>query len=182
LRYSHDRLSASLTAYRQRLRDEIVTIFPPPSFLGTTVNLDSTSHRQGLEAEFGWHLADRLRLSATYAYVDATEPDSVSGAQVREFRRPKHSGSLALDGASGKLSYGASLAYVGRHFDSRDVLPFDRVTLGSYWLADARVSYAVRPGLQLFARMTNALNQTHQDVFTYRTEPRAVYVGLRLAR
>jgi vitamin B12 transporter len=71
---------------------------------------------------------------------------------------------------------------VGRHFDSRDVFPFDRVALGSYWLADARVSYAVRPGVALFARVTNALDQKYQDVFTYRTEPRAAYVGLRLAR
>ena len=182
LRYSRSSVSASLTAYRQRLHDEIVTIFPPPRFLGTTINLDSTSRRQGVEAEFGWHIADRLRLTASYAYLDATEPDSVSGAQVREVRRPKHSGSVAVDGSTGRLSYGASLAYVGRHFDSRDVFPFDRVTLAPYWLADARLSYAVRPGIELFGRLTNALDQTYQDVFTYRTEPRAAYVGIRLAR
>ena len=182
LRYSRSSVSASLTAYRQRLHDEIVTIFPPPRFLGTTINLDSTSRRQGVEAEFGWHIADPLRLTASYAYLDATEPDSVSGAQVREVRRPKHSGSVAVDGSTGRLSYGASLAYVGRHFDSRDVFPFDRVTLAPYWLADARLSYAVRPGIELFGRLTNALDQTYQDVFTYRTEPRAAYVGIRLAR
>ena len=182
LRYSRSSVSASLTAYRQRLHDEIVTIFPPPRFLGTTINLDSTSRRQGVEAEFGWHIADRLRLTASYAYLDATEPDSVSGAQVREVRRPKHSGSVAVDGSTGRLSYGASLAYVGRHFDSRDVFPFDRVTLAPYWLADARLSYAVRPGIELFGRLTNALDQTYQDVFTYRTEPRAAYVGISLAR
>jgi vitamin B12 transporter len=100
---------------------------------------------------------------------------------VRELRRPKHSGSVALDGALGRLTYGASLAYVGRHFDSRDVFPFDRVALGSYWLADARVSYTVRRGVELFARMTNALDQNYQDVFSYRTQPRAIYAGIRLA-
>jgi len=182
LRYSRSSLSASLTGYRQRLHDEIVTIFPPPTFFGTTVNLDSTSRRQGVEAEIAWHMADRLRLTVTYAYLEATEPDSASGAQVREIRRPKNSGSIALDGSIARLSYGASLAYVGRHFYSRDVFPFDRVALGSYWLADARVSYALRPGVELFARVTNALDQKYQDVLTYRTEPRAAYVGLRLAR
>jgi vitamin B12 transporter len=181
LHYDRQAISASLTAYRQRLHDEIVTIFPPPTFLGTTLNLDSTSRRQGIEAELQWHIDDRLRLSASYAYLDATEPGTTSGVEVRELRRPKHSGSVALDGALGRLTYGASLAYVGRHFDSRDVFPFDRVALGSYWLADARVSYTVRRGVELFARMTNALDQNYQDVFSYRTEPRAIYAGIRLA-
>jgi vitamin B12 transporter len=55
------------------------------------------------------------------------------------------------------------------------------VTLGSYWLADARIAYSVWPGVELFARTTNALNQRYQDVFGYRTERRAVYAGLRLS-
>jgi vitamin B12 transporter len=102
--------------------------------------------------------------------------------QVHELRRPKHSGSLALDGSTGRFSYGGSLAYVGRHFDQRDTFPFDRVTLASYWLAGARVAYAVRPGVELFGRISNALNQRYADVFGYRTEKRAVYAGLRLTR
>jgi len=182
LRFQRGRVNASLTAYRQRLHDEIATIFPPPTFLGTTINLDSESQRQGIEAEFGWKLGDQLRLGASYAYLDATEPDTSSGAQVREHRRPKHSGSVTIDGASGRLNYGASIAYVGRHFDSRDTFPFDAVALSSYWLADARLGYSIRPGIEVYARMANALNQKYQDVFSYRTEPRAVYAGVRFSR
>jgi vitamin B12 transporter len=181
LRFRHEAVSASLTAYRQRLHDEIVTVFPPPTFIGTTLNLNTTSRRQGVEAEFGWQLGERLRLSATYAYLDATEPDRIAGTQVRELRRPKHSGSLTADGAAGRLTYGASLSYVGRHFDSRDSFPFDRVALGSYWLAGGRLAYAVRPGIELFARGSNLLDQHYEDVFGYRTEGRAVYAGVRLA-
>jgi vitamin B12 transporter len=96
-------------------------------------------------------------------------------------RRPKHSGSIALDGASGRFSYGASLAFVGHRFDTRDNFPFDRVTLGSYWLADTRLGYSITPAIEVFARMSNALNQRYEDVFGYRTEPRAVYAGIRLA-
>ena len=87
-----------------------------------------------------------------------------------------------MDGSAGKLRYGASLAYVGRHFDNRDTFPFARVALGGYWLADARVSYAVRPGVQVYARGANLLGQRYQDVYSYRTEPRAVYAGVRLSR
>jgi len=179
LRFRRGAVAASITAYRQRLHDEIVTIFPPPSFLGTTINLDSTSRRQGVEAEFSWEPSERLRLGGSYAYLDATEPKAT--AQVRELRRPKHSGSVVIDGALGRLTYGASLAYVGRHFDSRDTFPFDRVALDSYWLAGARLAYEVRPGVELFARGSNLLNQSYEDVFGYRTEGRAVFAGIRLA-
>jgi len=65
--------------------------------------------------------------------------------------------------------------------DNRDIFPFDRLTLGSYWLADARVAYRLRPGIELFARGSNLLDQRYQDVFTYRTEGRALYAGIRLA-
>ena len=52
-----------------------------------------------------------------------------------------------------------------------------RVALGSYWLADARVAYAVRPGIELFARGSNLLDQRYQDVFGYRTEGRGLFAG-----
>jgi vitamin B12 transporter len=182
LRYRHGPFDASLTGYRQRLHDEIVDLFDFSTFLFSTANRHETSHRSGVEATAGWKLGGKLRLSANYTYLKATQPDDATLTQVHELRRPKHSGSLALDGAAGKFTYGGSLAYVGKHFDQRDTFPFDRVTLGSYWLADARVGYALRPGVELFARMSNALGQHYEDVFGYRTEPRAAYAGLRLSR
>ena len=102
--------------------------------------------------------------------------------QVTERRRPKHSGSVGAGWDGRRLRYGASLAYVGAHFDNRDTFPFDRVALGSYWLADARVAYAIRPGIELFARGSNLLDQNYQDAFSYRTEGRALYAGVRLSR
>jgi len=181
LRYRRGPLEASLTGYRQRLHDEIVDVFDPVTFLFSTANRSDTSRRSGVEAQAGWHLADTLRLTANYAYLQATQPDEAGITQVHELRRPKHSGSIAVDGVTGRFTYGASLAYVGRHFDQRDTFPFARVTLGSYWLANARVAYTVKPGVELFARGTNLLGQRYEDVFGYRTEPRAGYIGVRLA-
>ncbi len=175
VRYRRGTVEASLTGYRQRLHDEIV----PTLDFTSTVNRDGISRRSGAEAEFAWHVGDRLRLTATYAFLYATEPAEL--VAVRELRRPKHSGSIAVDGVSGRVTYGVSIAYVGTHFDQRDSFPFDRVELGSYWLAGARVAYAVRPGLELFARGSNLLDQDYRDVFGYRTEGRGLFVGLRLA-
>jgi vitamin B12 transporter len=181
LRFRRGPVAASLTGYRQRLHDEIVDVFDPGTFLSSTINREGTSRRSGVEADLAWQVGDWLRMSANYAYLHATQPDDLTNSHVKEFRRPKHSGSIALDGASGKLSYGASLTYVGAHLDRRDIFPFDVVRLSSYWLGGARIAYAVRPGIELFARAANAFDARYQDVFGYRTEGRSLYAGIRLA-
>jgi vitamin B12 transporter len=181
LRFRRGRVQASLTGYRQRLHDEIVDVFDFTTFLSSTINRAGTSHRSGVEAELAWHIEDRLRLSANYAYLHATQPDNLGDRQLDELRRPRHSGSLAADGAWGHWSYGASLAYVGSHLDRREVAPFDVVRLDSYWLAGARVAYAVRPGIELFARGSNLLDARYEDSAGYRTEGRGLFAGIRLA-
>jgi vitamin B12 transporter len=181
LRYRRGRLEAALTGYRQRLRDEIVDVFDPATFLSSTVNRDGHSRRTGVEAELGWSMGERLSVTTNYAFLDAEEPGSIPVTQLREVRRPRHSGSVALDGRSGRLTYGGSLAYVGARGDINfDVFPAQRVQLKSYWLAGARLAYSLRPGLELFARASNLLDARYQDVFGYRTEGRAIYAGLRL--
>lgn len=180
LRYRRGGLDAALTSYRQRLSDEIVDLFDPETFLSTTVNRAEASRRSGVEAEIGWRLGERLRVAASYAYLRATEPGSALAAQLREIRRPRHSGSIAIDGAVRSFTYAASVTYVGPRFDSDfDLVPAERVRLGSYVLAGARLAYRLRPGLEIFARGSNLLDQRYQDVFGYRTEGRALYAGFR---
>ncbi|MEO8547824.1 MAG: TonB-dependent receptor [Sphingomicrobium sp.] len=182
IRYRNARLQASLTAYRQRLKDEIVDVFDPSTFLSSTVNRGDKSRRSGVEAELGWDLGEALRLTTNYSWLKATEPGSIGSSQVRELRRPRHSGSVALDGAWRRLSYGASIAYTGTHDDMNfDAFPFQTVHLHSYWLGGARIAYAVSSRVELFARAANALDQRYQDVFGYRTEGRSLYAGIRLA-
>ena len=173
--------TGALTAHRQRLTDEIVETFDFETFLGSTVNADGVSRRWGIEAEGSWAPSPALRLTAHYAFVNSTQPDAGLG-DLREVRRPKHSGAVALDGRSGLLSYGASLAYTGARADNNfEVPPFGRVRLGSYWLAGARLAYAIRPGIELFGRVANAFDDRYQDVFAYRTEGRSLHAGIRLA-
>lgn len=181
LRFRRGPIEASLTGYRQRLHDEIIDVYDPATFLSSTVNRDGTSRRSGVEAVLGWQFGEKLRLSANYAYLRATQPDDFADRQVHELRRPKHSGSVAADGASGKWSYGASLAYVGSHLDRRDTFPFDVVGLDSHWLAGARVAYALTPKVELFVRGSNLLDAEYQDVAGYRTEGRGLFAGVRLA-
>ena len=181
IRYARGAVSASLTAYRQRLHNEIVDVFDFNTGLSSTVNRSETSRRSGVEAQVGWTLGEQLRLSANYAYLKATEP-SGTGSPQREARRPKHSGAINADGVIGRLAYGLSMSYVGDHIDTDfETFPFQRVTLSSYWLAGARIAFDVAKGVQLFARTSNAFDADYQDALGYRTEGRSLYAGIRLA-
>ena len=93
-RYRRGSFEASLTGYRQRLHDEIVDVTDSATFLQTTVNRDGVSRRSGIEAEAGWRFGEKLRLSANYAFLHATEPDGST-----ELRRPKHSGAITPPGS-----------------------------------------------------------------------------------
>lgn len=181
LRFRRPSIAASVTAYRQILHDEIVDVFDPVTFQSSTENRDGTSRRWGIEAEFAWRPSPKLRLTATYAYLKASQPDAAADARLEELRRPNHSGSIAADGMAGRWSYGASLAFVGSHLDREEVLPFAIVRLDPYWLAAARVAYDLNPAIQLFARGSNLFDARYQDSAGYRTEGRGVFLGIRLA-
>ena len=182
LRYRKKNWSGALTYYRQRLRNEIVDLFDSSTFLSTTANADGRSRRHGVEAEARWAASDALRLTATYAWLDATEPTAPDGGQIKEQRRPRHSGSVAADGVRGRLSYGAAIAYTGARIDSDfNAFPATRVRLSPYWLANARVAYQLVGPLEAHVRIANAFAERYQDVVGYRTEGRSVHAGLRIA-
>ena len=108
--------NGALTYYRQQLRDEIID---SPNFT-STVNATGISRRQGIEAEAGLTFGKALRLSANYAWLNATEQKVEGVEPKREHRRPRHGGAVVADGEMGRWSYGASLSYAGRHRDRRD--------------------------------------------------------------
>ncbi|QNN65901.1 TonB-dependent receptor [Sphingomonas rhizophila] len=87
LRYRSKAASMALTAYRQRLSNEIVGTYDPGTFLSSTANADGRSRRRGIEAEWRYRPLEWLSLGGSYAWLDASEPD-VSTGQVREQRRP----------------------------------------------------------------------------------------------
>ncbi|QNM83213.1 TonB-dependent receptor [Sphingomonas sabuli] len=183
LRYRNGPIQAALTGYRQRLSDEIVDVFDSATFTSSTENRADVSRRSGLEAEASWSADERLRLTANYSYLRATQPAESLVGQLREVRRPKHSAAIAADGVIGRITYGGSIAYVGRRGDTNfDVFPAQPVKLGAYWLAGARIAYRVAPAIDLFARASNLFDERYQDVFGYRTEGRGLFVGVELGK
>ncbi len=180
LRYRKGPLSGAVTFYRQRLRHEILDIYAFP--LSTTANAERTSRREGIEVEAGYAPSPLARLSATYAWLDASEPRGPMASLVKEQRRPRHSGSIALDGISGRLSYGAAVAYTGARIDTDfDLFPAPRVRLSSYWLASGQLAYRVAGPIEATVRVANSFDADYQDVIGYHTEGRSVHGGIRFA-
>jgi vitamin B12 transporter len=164
----------AVTYYRQNLRDEIVERFDPVTFIATTVNAPGRSRREGVELEAGFTPSPLLNVTAQYAYLDAEEPAG------RELRRPRHSGALVADGVSGKLSYGASLAYSGAHFDRDfDVFPSRLVRLEPYCSANARLAYRLSESLEVFGRVSNAFDDDRSELVGYAREGRTIHGGIR---
>ena len=181
IRYSGSRVGAALSYYRQRLKDEIVDTFDPDTFLSSTANASGKSNRQGIEFEAVYRPSEAIRLTAAYAWLDASQP-AVSSGQVREQRRPKHSGSIAVDGVKGRFGYGAAIAYTGRRDETNfDVFPSQQVKLDPYLLATARLAYRITDHLEGHVRVANALNEEYLDAIGYRTEGRSIHAGLRVA-
>jgi vitamin B12 transporter len=181
LRYSAKQFGGSLAYYQQRLRLEIVDVFDPSTFLSSTTNASGKSKRQGIEFEGYYHPSDALRMTIAYAWLDATEP-SVDSGQSKEQRRPKHSGSVAIDGTHGRLSYGAAISFTGSRIDTDfDLFPAQRVRLGAYWLASAQLAYRLFGQVEAHVRVANAFDDDYQDVVGYRTEGRSIHAGVRVA-
>ena len=106
----------------------------------------------------------------------------MSGGQIKEARRPRHSGSIALDGVVRRFTYGVAVSYTGERSDTDfDLFPARRVRLDPYWLASARIAYPLTEQLEAHVRVANAFDDEYQDAVGYRTEGRSVHAGLRVA-
>lgn len=168
--------SIGITAFSNRLQDEIVDIFDFDTFTSTPVNVEGRSRRRGLELD-GQYRTGALSIGANYTYLDAQERKDANEAAVREARRPRHSANIFAAGIVGPVEIGGSLAYVGKRRDV--VFPAD-VTLNDYLLASMKVGYRISPALEAYARVENAFDADYQDAAGYNTPGRTVYAGLRV--
>jgi vitamin B12 transporter len=52
-------------------------------------------------------------------------------------------------------------------------------TLDDFWLVNAAASYKLSPGVELYGRVENALNENYQEVFGFESAGVAAYAGFR---
>ena len=171
-----------VTYFNANLTDKINGFFFDP-LIGnfTAINLPGESTREGVEVSARFKIAGNLTLGGAYTYTDARDPNG-----VREIRRPPHSAradvAYVFDGGRGTATLAA--IYNGRMDDTAFPLPFffppQRVDLDAYWLVNATASYRLQPGVEIFGRVENLLDQHYQEVFGFESAPIAAYAGVKL--
>jgi vitamin B12 transporter len=151
---------------------------------------------RGVELGATWSLGAGLSLTGELTLLDTEVLDAGfqegAGAAFVEgealLRRPERQVRVAAgwnDG--GPLRADVSLLRVGERSDRNfAAFPAEPVTLAAYSLVDASVQARVlearegRPGLTLFVRGENLLDEGYQEVFGFAAPGRGIYVGGRL--
>jgi vitamin B12 transporter len=181
VRWEGGHFGAGATLFSNRLKDEIVDTFDPATFISSAANATGKSRRRGVEFDASWRPSETVLVAANYTFLDSEERQVAGAALVREVRRARHSANLIATGKHGRLSWGASAAWVGKRADVNfDAFPAQRVVLSDYLLASLRVGWEVIDGVEAFARAENAFDADYRDAVGYATAGRTVHAGLRL--
>ena len=174
-------LNVQLSLFKQDLEDEINGfVFDPVTFLSTAENMLETSKREGAELAIRWDMSEQFGLNASYTYIDS------SAENLREVRRPRHSGHVDIDygfmNDRGRLALTA--AYGGTRTDTFFPPwpnPPEVVTLTNHWLVDLTAQFRVSESVKVFARTNNLLDTDYEQVFGYKTPGRTAYAGLEVS-
>ena len=172
---------------------------------------------QGFETEIDWRPTPRWSARGGWTYLDAVVEQSFSSDALaarggyasqnpnipgipigespfvgaRPFRRPPHTGFLALEYGGPKLTAALTGAFASRSdnstfLDYADLAGTDSLILPNrnldfgYALLDASITYAVRPRIVVFSQMNNLLNNQHIGPIGYPGLPFTVRAGMKL--
>ena len=157
--------SVGVTYFHADMKDEIYgyafDTTDPPDHGGQPARHQQAPRRR---TDGDWRdLSPSLKISATYTYTDATEPDAITGEDVREIRRPRHTGSLGADWSSqdGRLELNANLSYTGTRNDDYWPPSFIRETveLGAYKLASLAATWRLNDATRIYTRDRQPVRQ-----------------------
>ncbi|MDH4039385.1 MAG: TonB-dependent receptor [Gammaproteobacteria bacterium] len=153
--------------FDQKIEDEIY--FDLADYSGYLQRSGATDS-SGVELSADWPLLETLSLSANYTFNDT----ATSTGDSRPYR-PERLANLGLNWRTlaGKLLLGAAWRL------SEDARDIDGAQLDDYQLLELNASYQLLPGLQLYGRLENALDEDYQEVPTYNTSGAAGYAGVR---
>jgi vitamin B12 transporter len=170
-----------VTYFKANLTNEIRLERIVPTFKFKPVNLPGDSSRDGVEVSVRYRLTTDLTLGGAYTYLLAEESNG-----LQEVRRPRHSGRVDANYAfaHGRGNLSVAAIYNGSMRDlAFDALTFQefRVPLDDYWLINVAASYKLQPGVEVFGRVENLLDQDYQEVFGFNATPGiAAFAGVKL--
>ncbi|MBL4927427.1 TonB-dependent receptor plug domain-containing protein [Fuscibacter oryzae] len=160
--------TARLTATLFRLN--IDNLIATTADYSSLENVAGQSVRQGLELGGSVDLGDRVTLGLSYTYIDAVRATGTRLALV-----PRHDLTLKLDAkVTEAMKAGVSVHYVADRLDD-----FAAFQMPDYTVVDARVSYDLGEGAEVWGGIGNLFDREYQTSNGFAAPGRTVYVGLR---
>ena len=180
-----------LTYFNSHRTNEITTAYTTDG--ATSVNLPVRTHQRGLEAYAEAKVGNGWRFNASYTHLQALQTRNVlpltgdfSGTDTtaQAVRRAKDIASANLTWAPEGQPFKATVTV--RYNGPQNDLAFTDpsyvpalVKLKAFTLINFNASWRLRPQVELFVCVENALGQRYQEVFSYAGQPRAAYAGVR---
>lgn len=162
-RSSDERANASITVFDADIKNLI-------QFASSGYFNEAQVETMGVELTGGYDLTDWLNVSASYAYIDAT--DTAGDALIRV---PQHSGDVRFSiDPDGPFSGAVLVRY-------NDVEP-DRSArkVDSWTRVDVTGSYDLSETLEVFGRIENLSDEEYQQILGYGTPDLSGSIGIRL--
>ncbi len=135
----------------------------------------ATAESKGVELAAGWTFSEALVLTGGYTYTDAKADGD------RRNRIPRHDLALAVTGqAFQRLSYDVNASFIWDFYD--ESIDFDSNGFAeNYWVANARVAYAITDAAEVYVRAENLFDEQYQTARGYGTQDRIFYAGVAAA-
>ena len=137
------------------------------------VQIPGVTHRNGVELSAKAAITPFSDVYLAYTYIDARYPSGIPVIHV-----PRAALSIGLDTI---LFDTVRLNVTGKYVDGLTDYNFSfnqYVDLNDYFLVAAKLSYDIKPGVTVYVRGENILNETYETVLGYGTPRLSVFGGL----
>ena len=183
LLFRRSRTAARIIGFWTRLDDAVVNVTLPsiPSVIVRERQNAGRIRSEGIELEADLRLSTHLTFTSALAYIDSVFVEGAGLDGLRVPQVPKWQASTGIQGAWSGLTLSADWRFIGEQFDDDR----NQFLLDESSMINARAGWRLRPSLELFAAIENALDE-EQDVgrTPLRTIglPRTARVGVRWSR
>ncbi|MAN59019.1 MAG: TonB-dependent receptor [Flavobacteriaceae bacterium] len=169
------RLSAVYFNRKETNYVDFVTV-NPDLFISQYQNIDETFENSGVEVEVFKRFGTQWQLTANYTNTQAEERFAL--------RIPEHKVNATVGYQLNKATtFGLAYQYVGDREDrffSPTTFMSETVTLGSFNLLELTINRKISEVLNIFAGVSNLLNEDYEELFRYETQGRNARVGFSL--
>ncbi|HPB90602.1 MAG TPA: TonB-dependent receptor [Rugosibacter sp.] len=181
LHYEEGNMQASLTAFRNTIRNLIQWEESPPSSFFFSPRNVGQARISGLTAAATTHLAN-WTLGAHLTWQNPKDKDT--GEYL--IRRAKKFGTLSLDHVVGAWSWGTEIQAAGSRYDAPDfVTKKNTKKMGGYGVVNLHGEYRVNSSWSVFARADNLFDKEYQLVSNASTDYASlgatVFAGIRFS-